>query len=166
MIRNSNRHLDVKSILRLPVYTYEGGAEGKTQKPDSSGSTPEMSWLLVDREAAANADKNPKDQDVCVICLEHFCMGDRLRDLPCGHSFHMGCIGTLSQFAATEMIAFNLTHSFPLHFTKIVGYQALTPSTTALLRAVPRARNDLMLRTVVSSMAVFQVGLLRALAMP
>ena len=31
-------------------------------------------------------------EDVCVICLEPFAYGDRLRVLPCGHSFHMGCI--------------------------------------------------------------------------
>jgi hypothetical protein len=28
----------------------------------------------------------------CVICLEQFVEGDRLRVLHCGHSFHMGCI--------------------------------------------------------------------------
>lgn len=32
------------------------------------------------------------DEDTCVICLEHFNDGDRLRVLPCDHSFHVGCI--------------------------------------------------------------------------
>lgn len=32
------------------------------------------------------------DEDTCVICLEHFIDGDRLRVLPCDHSFHVGCI--------------------------------------------------------------------------
>ena len=32
------------------------------------------------------------DEDTCVICLEHFVDGDRLRVLPCDHSFHVGCI--------------------------------------------------------------------------
>jgi len=30
--------------------------------------------------------------DTCVICLEAFKEGDRLRVLPCNHSFHVGCI--------------------------------------------------------------------------
>ena len=32
------------------------------------------------------------DNDICVICLEAFKDGDRLRVLPCDHSFHVGCI--------------------------------------------------------------------------
>jgi hypothetical protein len=37
-------------------------------------------------------DRHPQEGDVCVICLEAFCPGDRLRLLPCRHSFHVGCI--------------------------------------------------------------------------
>jgi hypothetical protein len=33
-----------------------------------------------------------EEQHVCVICLEHFVDGDRLRILPCRHKFHVGCI--------------------------------------------------------------------------
>jgi hypothetical protein len=36
-------------------------------------------------------EEQPQDH-VCVICLEHFVAGDRLRVLPCNHSFHVGCI--------------------------------------------------------------------------
>jgi Ring finger domain len=36
-------------------------------------------------------EEQPQDH-VCVICLEHFVTGDRLRVLPCNHSFHVGCI--------------------------------------------------------------------------
>lgn len=31
-------------------------------------------------------------EEKCIICLEQFGDGDRLRVLPCGHLFHMGCI--------------------------------------------------------------------------
>mmetsp|Transcript_9288 Transcript_9288/g.23084 ORF Transcript_9288/g.23084 Transcript_9288/m.23084 type:complete len:661 (+) Transcript_9288:247-2229(+) len=32
------------------------------------------------------------EDEMCVICLESFREGDRLRVLPCNHSFHVGCI--------------------------------------------------------------------------
>ena len=32
------------------------------------------------------------EDEMCVICLEPFREGDRLRVLPCNHSFHVGCI--------------------------------------------------------------------------
>lgn len=73
MMRNASRHLDVTSIVQLPVYTYHA-------KP-----TEDASWLLVPND-------NENDKDVCVICLEHFVPNDRLRVLPCNHSFHVGCI--------------------------------------------------------------------------
>jgi hypothetical protein len=62
MMRNASKHLDVDSIRTLPVKTYES--------KDVEGS-----WLLVD-----------DDKDICVICLEQFVNGDRLRVLPCQHS--------------------------------------------------------------------------------
>mmetsp|Transcript_21322 Transcript_21322/g.29890 ORF Transcript_21322/g.29890 Transcript_21322/m.29890 type:complete len:574 (-) Transcript_21322:3803-5524(-) len=36
--------------------------------------------------------KDKNTQHHCVICLEEFKNGDRLRVLPCNHLFHMGCI--------------------------------------------------------------------------
>eukprot|EP00529_Nitzschia_sp_RCC80_P000722 CAMPEP_0113481920 /NCGR_PEP_ID=MMETSP0014_2-20120614/22655_1 /TAXON_ID=2857 /ORGANISM="Nitzschia sp." /LENGTH=889 /DNA_ID=CAMNT_0000375427 /DNA_START=567 /DNA_END=3236 /DNA_ORIENTATION=- /assembly_acc=CAM_ASM_000159 len=41
--------------------------------------------------AATNTTTTTPDE-VCVICLEAFRNGDRLRVLPCDHSFHIGCI--------------------------------------------------------------------------
>jgi len=37
-------------------------------------------------------DVTGENDDVCVICLDAFQHGDRLRVLPCDHSFHVGCI--------------------------------------------------------------------------
>jgi hypothetical protein len=37
-------------------------------------------------------DANQNQDEHCVICLEQFEDGDRLRVLPCGHQFHTGCI--------------------------------------------------------------------------
>ncbi len=32
------------------------------------------------------------DRTKCAICLEHFCVGETIRTIPCFHSFHMDCI--------------------------------------------------------------------------
>lgn len=39
-----------------------------------------------------SSETTTNSDDVCVICLEPFKEGDRLRALPCDHSFHVGCI--------------------------------------------------------------------------
>jgi hypothetical protein len=132
MMRNASRHLNVESIVQLPVITYRAEdviVEKTTTKANSQDATEilagtnnvapssdaEMSWLFIDEGSATSqsysaaatttttsttknhtASSLPEDDDdtnhVCVICLEHFVPGDRLRVLPCHHSFHVGCI--------------------------------------------------------------------------
>lgn len=125
MMRNASRHLDVDSILQLPVTTYRSkkkkpvllnaGAKAititnssTTSSSNDESETEEMSWMLVhedhDNKTPSSGGNNVKapdalphiqeasDADVCVICLEHFVDGDRVRVLPCTHSFHVGCI--------------------------------------------------------------------------
>ena len=153
MNRIASRHLDVESIVRLPVLTYqEKNASSKNgaptiatipedREPTVSSSQPEsrdtdnvasrideeekhdteFSWMLVPpthdddsfgssstgqyagyfgdnntlkSERGQHQEHGMKDtgNDMCVICLESFISGDRLRVLPCTHSFHVGCI--------------------------------------------------------------------------
>ena len=159
MNRIASRHLDVESIVRLPVLTYQqknaASRRGVTatipsipedREPTATSSRPEscgvghdtcprnknneaaeeekhdteFSWMLVpptdeddsfslssmeqctgvnignnhirNSEQYQEHDLKKTDDDVCVICLESFIPGDRLRVLPCNHSFHVGCI--------------------------------------------------------------------------
>jgi hypothetical protein len=101
MARNASRHLDVDCITQLPTITYRAKEQVDPQ-PQHRQQDPEgWSWMMVQQGREAldsilpdekNDDKRDIEQNECVICLEHFCHGDRLRVLPCNHSFHVGCI--------------------------------------------------------------------------
>lgn len=108
MARNASRHLDVESITQLPTITYRSKEQEQAQEvvepqPQQRQQDPEgWSWMMVQQKGLEaldsilpedkKDDKRDIEQDECVICLEHFCHGDRLRVLPCNHSFHVGCI--------------------------------------------------------------------------
>jgi Ring finger domain len=142
MNRIASRHLDVESIVRLPVLTYqqknpctptipkERVLPSRTDPRTANVMKPiyrrveekedtELSWMLVPETHDGESINSSMDQydvdsrcnrlnnsqlliqqdevakdgnDVCVICLESFIPGDRLRVLPCEHSFHVGCI--------------------------------------------------------------------------
>jgi len=44
------------------------------------------------KEEEAEVVQEAVQEEKCIICLEEFADGDRLRVLPCDHLFHMGCI--------------------------------------------------------------------------
>jgi hypothetical protein len=94
MMRNASRHLDVDCILKLPVYTYQEPTRINNEQQLQNQS--DFSWLLVpSADPTMSQEQQPKQEtlDACVICLEHFVTGDRLRVLPaCQHKFHTGCI--------------------------------------------------------------------------
>lgn len=111
MNRVASRHLDVESIVRLPIITYQSEElkqperrdpqESVSEDDDNSKKDAEFSWMLVptiqethslDDGTTSTAEGSSEHRDVCVICLEKFVPGDRLRILPCTHSFHVGCI--------------------------------------------------------------------------
>jgi E3 ubiquitin-protein ligase RNF13 len=67
----------------------EGEEEKKKccQEEDSSA-------VCCDESAGANESSKVwgSDCDVCAVCIDEYEEGDRLRELPCGHRFHIDCI--------------------------------------------------------------------------
>ena len=81
------------------------------------------------------------DEDTCVICLEHFIDGDRLRVLPCDHSFHVGCIDTyqvplLMKIASPQVVPLVRSILF-LSFTKKRKQFLVAPVLMAAFQAGP-----------------------------
>lgn len=115
MHRNASRHLDVESIYKLPTTTYrapppqehpqrnsnakasktvEKSAEGWSWMfiPSDKRELDDASSIILEGESIHHEHTASEGSNVCVICLENFVEGDRLRVLPCDHSFHVGCI--------------------------------------------------------------------------
>lgn len=111
IISSQHRHLDIESILRLPTMTFDDGSslEHNDTRPgmdiptsDATNEKLEWSWISVPKDPSCESlmsmtdehgshNQNHEDNH-CVICLEHFQHGDRLRILPCNHRFHTSCI--------------------------------------------------------------------------
>jgi hypothetical protein len=95
MARNAARHLDVESILNLPTTTYRNPNKTVRNVRDSRDPDEAFSFIMVSDKVGRSTEQPEVDsvmESVCVICLEAFAEGDRLRVLPCNHSFHIGCI--------------------------------------------------------------------------
>ncbi len=100
MARNAARHLDVDSILNLPTTTYRPPrkhVKNPMKQTDSRGPDEAWSFIMVPDDTNKSLHIPGEEgasaiDTVCVICLEAFVDGDRLRVLPCNHSFHVGCI--------------------------------------------------------------------------
>jgi len=82
---NASKHLNLKSIHELPTIIYN---------PDNGGSQGAIdeSWNILPSASNLMMNESNTGAPVCVICQEDFFRGDRLRILPCGHKFHIGCI--------------------------------------------------------------------------
>ena len=128
MARCASWHLDVASILSPPTITYRSPPpkmvtiktedanilEGeKNELAETSQINGMWSWMMISRDGqdAISTEQwdcqeevlEHLDQDCCVICLENFTDGEKLRVLPSNQFFHPGYIdhwllGTYSDY--------------------------------------------------------------------
>jgi hypothetical protein len=111
MARNASRHLDVESILTLPTITYHAPQSRNLKSVKETNES--WSFIMVPDETVQSRTRQ-KD-DFCVICMDHFVEGDRLRVLPCDHSFHVGCIDRWLSGSHSETECFTIVSSIDLH---------------------------------------------------
>jgi len=88
MARNASKHLDVECILSLPTITYHSSSSKDCRDRDDVNE----SWSFVTAPDMDTASAVATENNICVICMDEYIEGDRLRVLPCNHSFHVGCI--------------------------------------------------------------------------
>lgn len=70
-------------ILREFVEHLQQGSRTGATSQDINNMT--ASWVVDD------VGKLPEELHSCSVCLEDICVGDRVRTLPCLHTFHCGC---------------------------------------------------------------------------
>lgn len=71
---------------------HESGYPPPEDPTEDPSSAPDVDLERGDRETSASCANEPawvEQQEECVICLEMFAKGDRVRVLPCNHFFHL-----------------------------------------------------------------------------
>jgi hypothetical protein len=111
MARNASRHLDVESILTLPTITYHAPQSPNLKSIKETNES--WSFIMVPDETAQSRTR--QTDNFCVICMDHFLEGDRLRVLPCDHSFHVGCIDRWLSGSHSETECFTSVSFIDLH---------------------------------------------------
>ena len=71
--------------------------------PGGEGFAAASAWL---RRRRRRRRPEEEEEEQCVICLERFEEGDRLRVLPCSHLFHVSCIDKWLSGSYSDMECF------------------------------------------------------------
>ncbi|OMH86289.1 Receptor-like protein [Zancudomyces culisetae] len=81
-----------------------------TMHPYNREPTKLSSVSLPERGLEAREGKGSSIEKMCAICLEEYCVGEKIRSLPCGHRYHVDCIDDwlLKKSALCPYCKFNL----------------------------------------------------------
>ena len=90
MRRNRDRHRTPHGVIPLPLVEI---LSNPTSGLDAD--------ILAKLKTCPFNEKSLSDEcshhQTCAICLEDFEEKDMIRELPCGHIYHVQCIGTFGQ---------------------------------------------------------------------
>ncbi|XP_057457096.1 E3 ubiquitin-protein ligase At1g63170-like [Lotus japonicus] len=87
---SQNRGATVESINALPIYKFKLKNYQNVDDHDNINAAIDEGGIL-----AAGTEKERMisgDDAVCCICLAKYADDDELRELPCSHVFHVGCV--------------------------------------------------------------------------
>lgn len=80
----------MRAVDRLPVTTFSGAKAGGRSSSASSSSSGGGAGGGAGAGSAGGGGSS--EEKKCIICLEAFTDGDKIRTLPCLHDFHVTCI--------------------------------------------------------------------------
>eukprot|EP00890_Picochlorum_soloecismus_P001878 jgi/Picsp_1/2691/NSC_00921-R1_protein len=84
------RPLTKRQLNRLKTLIFGGENIGSSNRVN--GSTGESDDVVTVAHSDGVTHQNGDSSSMCAICLDQYCSGDKLRELPCSHRFHRNCI--------------------------------------------------------------------------
>jgi E3 ubiquitin-protein ligase RNF13 len=85
-----SRPLTKRQLNRLKTLIF--GIENTDSSNRPNILTGESNDCVEVAQSDGGAHQNGDSSSMCAICLDQYCSGDKLRELPCSHRFHRNCI--------------------------------------------------------------------------
>ncbi|OLY79039.1 E3 ubiquitin-protein ligase SDIR1 [Smittium mucronatum] len=96
--KNAMNHLTKKQLDMYPIlsFSFNMTRNKRFLTPEMSSKTSTISPPKKAHNKHLDIDSNPPEKDCydCTICFDSIQAGDDVRDIPCQHIFHSGCLDT------------------------------------------------------------------------